>query len=380
MRSATIVALGDVVEIITQYWDRDTAVPERLVAGEHIDEGDLRVRRWGMTDDDLVPPTFNRWFQSGDVLLHSRNIKKIARPDFRGITGEKLFILRSKDESVFLQGLLPFILQTAMFQSYAESRWAGSTNKFLNKTPLEEFEFMLPPIEEQRRMSRALSAAAENRERARAVVVMAEQCHRAIRCALFFVGADRKPPSPEALPKRWCIKSISEVAEFLDGRRVPLRESDRAMRPGPYPYYGASGVIDSIDGFIFDEPLVLLSEDGANLLDRSGPIAFEAQGRYWVNNHAHVLRVRAPLTNQYLIEYLESLSLGEWVSGTAQPKLNKAAAERIPVPMGSASDIQRASGVLASSRDSILAATKRLGEAEQFASKLLSSCLASYGD
>jgi type I restriction enzyme S subunit len=158
-RSATNVALGEVVEIITQYWDRDTAVPERLVAGEHIDEGDLRVRRWGMTDDDLVPPTFNRWFQSGDVLLHSRNIKKIARPDFRGITGEKLFILRSKSESVLLQELLPFILQSATFQTYAESRWAGSTNKFLNKGPLEEFEFALPPIEEQRRLSRVLVAA-----------------------------------------------------------------------------------------------------------------------------------------------------------------------------------------------------------------------------
>lgn len=229
-------------------------------------------------------------------------------------------------------------------------------------------------------MSRALSAAAENRERAQAVVAMSEQCHRALRCALFFVGADRKPPGPEELPKRWCVKSLSEVAEFLDGRRVPLKESDRAVRPGPYPYYGASGVIDSIDGFIFDEPLVLLSEDGANLLDRSGPIAFEAQGRYWVNNHAHVLRVKAPLTNQYLVEYLESLSLGEWVSGTAQPKLNKAAAGRIQVPIGSESDIQRATSVLAASRDAILSAKKRLGEAEQFASGLLSSCLAYQGD
>src|SRR5688572_312399 len=128
----TVVALGDVVDIINQYWDRDTTVPERLVAGEHIDEGDLRVRRWAMTDDDLIPPTFNRWFQSGDVLLHSRNIKKVAQPEFGGITGEKLFILRSKDESELLQSLVPFIVQSEVFHSYAESRWAGSTNKFLN--------------------------------------------------------------------------------------------------------------------------------------------------------------------------------------------------------------------------------------------------------
>lgn len=155
----TTVALGDVIDIITEYWDRDTTVPERLIAGEHIDEGDLRVRRWGMTDDDLIPPTFNRWFRAGDVLLHSRNIKKIAQPDFGGITGEKLFILRSQDESVLLQDLVPFLIQSDVFRYYAESRWAGSTNKFLNKTPLTEFEFALPPIEEQRRMVEALNGA-----------------------------------------------------------------------------------------------------------------------------------------------------------------------------------------------------------------------------
>ncbi|MDP3720337.1 MAG: hypothetical protein Q8T13_21450 [Acidobacteriota bacterium] len=155
---STIVALGDVVDIINRYWDRDTAVPERLVAGEHIDEGELRVRRWAMTDDDLIPPTFNRWFQSGDVLLHSRNIKKVAQPDFGGITGEKLFILRTKDDSVLVQSLVPYLVQSEVFRYYAESRWAGSTNKFLNKTPLQEFEFALPPIEEQRRLAAALRA------------------------------------------------------------------------------------------------------------------------------------------------------------------------------------------------------------------------------
>jgi type I restriction enzyme S subunit len=161
----TTVALGDVVDVVTSYWDQDTTIPERLVAGEHIDEGDLRIRRWAMTDDDLIPPTFNRRFQSGDVLLHSRNLKKVARPDFAGITGEKLFILRSKDEAILLQDLVPYLVASESFRHYAESRWAGSTNKFLNKEPLTEFEFMLPPIGEQRRISRAVIAARRVRER-----------------------------------------------------------------------------------------------------------------------------------------------------------------------------------------------------------------------
>lgn len=152
------VALGDVADVITDYWDRDSSRPERFVAGEHIDEGALRVSRWGMTDDELVPPTFNRRFKAGDVLFHSRNIRKLAQPDFGGITGEKIFVLRTRDPQVLMQGLLPFLLQITAFSDYTERMWAGSTNKFLNKAPLVKYEFALPPMEEQMRITQLLEA------------------------------------------------------------------------------------------------------------------------------------------------------------------------------------------------------------------------------
>lgn len=143
---------------MTEYWDRNPDVPERFVAGEHIDEGDLRVRRWGMTSDELVPPTFNRRFCAGDVLFHSRNLKKLACLDFAGITGEKLFVLRSKDRTRLLPTLLPFLLQTEAFNEYVNRMWAGSTNKFLNKAPLVKYEFALPPLDTQRQLVRLLVA------------------------------------------------------------------------------------------------------------------------------------------------------------------------------------------------------------------------------
>ena len=124
--------------------------------------------------------------------------------------------------------------------------------------------------------------------------------------------------------------------EFLDGKRKPIKEADRAKRRGDFPYYGASGVIDTIDDFIFDEPLVLLGEDGANIVDRSSPLAFRVSGKIWVNNHAHVLRVRQPNSLVYVEYYLESLDYKPFVTGTAQPKLNKGVCEgiRIPLPDG----------------------------------------------
>lgn len=118
----------------------------------------MRVRRSGQTSDDVVPPTFNRLFKAGDVLFHSRNIKKVAQPSFDGLTGEKLFVLRSKDNGRLLQNFIPLLLLSPKFFDYAERHWAGSTNKFLNKTPLMAYEFVLPQISEQRRILDAVEA------------------------------------------------------------------------------------------------------------------------------------------------------------------------------------------------------------------------------
>lgn len=158
------VRLGEVAENIDKFFDRSSHLSIQYVAGEHIDEGDLRVRRYGSTSDELVPPTFKRLFKAGDVLFHSRNLNKVAQPDFDGLTGEKIFVLRVKDQAGLLQDLLPWLLQSDHFKAYANDRWAGSTNKFLNKTPLMAYEFALPPVEEQKSAVALLRAAATQSE------------------------------------------------------------------------------------------------------------------------------------------------------------------------------------------------------------------------
>ncbi len=100
---------------------------------------------------------------------------------------------------------------------------------------------------------------------------------------------------------------------------------------GPYPYYGASGIIDYVNDFLFDDELILLGEDGANIVNRSSPLAFRVSGKIWVNNHAHVIKPREGTEIGYLVEYLESLDYTELNSGTAQPKLNSATCQAITV-------------------------------------------------
>jgi type I restriction enzyme S subunit len=109
-----------------------------------------------------------------------------------------------------------------------------------------------------------------------------------------------------------------------DGERIPVSSSDRESRAKIYDYYGASGVIDKIDGYLFEKTLLLIGEDGANLINRSTPIAFLAHGKYWVNNHAHVIDATHRKLLDYLALFINSISLRPYVTGTAQPKMNQA--------------------------------------------------------
>ena len=108
-----------------------------------------------------------------------------------------------------------------------------------------------------------------------------------------------------------------------DSERVPLSVDERRQLKKTYDYYGASGVIDKVDRYLFDKPLLLIGEDGANLINRSTPIAFIAKGKYWVNNHAHVLDYYNEDLMQYVCWYINAISLVDYVTGTAQPKMNQ---------------------------------------------------------
>lgn len=127
----------------------------------------------------------------------------------------------------------------------------------------------------------------------------------------------------------WEQRKLGNIVDFLDGQRKPLKESERTK--GKYPYYGASGIIDYINDYLFDENLVLLSEDGANIIDRNYPVCFIATGKYWVNNHAHVLKVKTGVIDKFICESLERLDYTKFNTGTAQPKLNQDICQKIVI-------------------------------------------------
>ena len=147
------------------------------------------------------------------------------------------------------------------------------------------------------------------------------------------LAAIAEEEKPFGLPQGWEWVRFGDASINRDGERIPVSSSDRENRAKTYDYYGASGVIDKIDGFLFDKTLLLIGEDGANLINRSTPIAFLAHGKYWVNNHAHVIDTTHPELMTYLALFINAISLEPYVTGTAQPKMNQAKLNSIVIAL-----------------------------------------------
>ena len=122
---------------------------------------------------------------------------------------------------------------------------------------------------------------------------------------------------------------LEHLVTIHDKSRKPVTKSDR--KPGPYPYYGASGVTDYVEGYIFDGNYVLLAEDGDNLRTRNTPIAFMAKGKFWVNNHAHIVKAKDGESSSYICYALQVANITSYISGSTRPKITQADMRKIPV-------------------------------------------------
>ncbi|MQO10611.1 restriction endonuclease subunit S [Prevotella copri] len=151
-----------------------------------------------------------------------------------------------------------------------------------------------------------------------------------------------KPHYPFELPKGWCFTNIGELLINRDGERKPVSSAIRSKQSNKiYDYYGAAGVIDKIDDYLFDEKLLLIGEDGANLLSKSKNNAFFAEGKYWVNNHAHVLDATDKNLLEYVAIVINAIKLDDYITGSAQPKLSQDNLNKIPIVLPPLSEQKR---------------------------------------
>ena len=198
------------------------------------------------------------------------------------------------------------------------------TVKHLSAKELNKVVIPMPSLEEQRKIAGSLRKVDELITLRKEQLAKLDQLVKSRFVELF--------GDPISNPMGWKIKRFDSLCENLDPRRKPITASEREA--GIYPYYGASGIVDYVADYLFDEDILLVSEDGANLLMRSTPIAFSVSGKVWVNNHAHVVRFEKMSMQKYIEVFFSMIDISEHITGSAQPKLNQAKlnAMMFPVP------------------------------------------------
>jgi type I restriction enzyme S subunit len=267
--------------------------------------------------------------RSGDVFINitGASIGRVAAFDRNGDkanVNQHVCIIRPKSTLLDFRYLTTYLC-SPRFQEIINRLQRGGTRQALTFDMIANFDIPLPPLAEQRRIAAILDKTDAIRRKREDGIRLTEELLRSAFLEMF--------GDPVANPKGWEVRPFGELAKNEDGRRKPVKEADRAERHGAIPYYGASGIIDYVDDFLFDERTLLIAEDGANLLARATPIAFIAEGKYWVNNHAHVVSNNGKADLDYLRFTLNLRKLDDFVTGSAQPKLNQSSLNRIPIPL-----------------------------------------------
>ena len=243
------------------------------------------------------------------------------------------FVRRVRAADGYDPAWLAHLLQLAETKGIAERFSGGTAIQNLGSDFFGRYRVWVPPLEEQRRIAEILDTIDETLQATEQVIAKLREVQEGLLQRFLPKGGLVHETADRELPEGWHFMTIDEIAVNRDGRRIPIRAEDRLERRGPYPYYGASGVIDHIDDYLFDGTYVLLGEDGENVLSRSTPLAFVVTGRSWVNNHAHVFEARAGVDSRFLALVLERTDYAGIASGSAQPKITQLGFRQMRFPM-----------------------------------------------
>ena len=292
--------------------DTFRSLPEDKAAGYYLEDGDLLFARSGAT--------------VGKTFLFNNFAGKAC---FAG------YLIRAKtNRNDILPEFLYFYTKSPIYESWKQLIFTQATIQNIGADKYAYLPVISPPLDEQKliisyldKSCAAIDAAIDLKRKQLDTLDALKKSiiHRAVTRGLDD-GVKLKDSGVEWVQKKpahWRTCRIKDAIVFYNTMRIPLSADERGlMEHKIYPYYGASGIIDKVENYIFDGTYILLAEDGANLIMRNSPLAFKASGKFWVNNHAHILKPRFGNID-YFVHLLESLDYSLYVTGAAQPKLTK---------------------------------------------------------
>lgn len=306
------------------------------IAMEHVESWTGRLRA---PSGDIQFNSQVKRFRAGDVLFGKLRpyLAKVIRPHQHGVCVGEFFVLRSTH--VVISPYLEAALRSAPVIHYVDSSTFGAKMPRADWTFVGNMFFPLPPLPEQTAIVRFLDYMDRRvrryiRAKQKLIKLLEENrqalIHRAVTGQIDVRTGQPYPAYKDSgiewlgkVPAHWEVSRVKNEFSCLNRCRIPLSATERgSMALRSYDYYGASGVIDKVDEYLFDDDLLLIAEDGANLVLRNFPLTIIARGKFWVNNHAHVLKSRRG-NIEYLAAVMECINYLPWISGAAQPKLTE---------------------------------------------------------
>lgn len=343
-----------------------------------ISKGKLPKKTYEVSDVDSAPYLSIKHLDGGEFKYALKSDGVIADKDdllviadgsgsgrmyrgYYGLVSSTFLKISSRSPSEISNDYLEVLF---LHLDFTKSRFRkGGAIPHFDFKQLKDVDILLPPIKEQQRIAEILGTVDDDIAKTQEVIEATEKLKRGLMQQLFTRGIGHvkfKETKIRQIPEGWEVVSLDDISKNLDNKRIPITKSKRSA--GQYPYYGATGIVDYVSDYIFEETLLLISEDGANLKDRNYPIAFTATGKYWVNNHAHIHKFEDKFLQKYAQDYLNMLNLEPYLTGMAQPKLNKDRLFTIPLPKPKeASEIKEIAEIL-SAVDEKISVNKKLKE------------------
>ncbi|MEJ7619924.1 MAG: restriction endonuclease subunit S [Aquificaceae bacterium] len=332
-----VVRLGDIVE--TRKGKKPKFMTEDCISGyyPYLTAESFRTKK----PKQFCLPSENEILVSADDIVFIWDGSN-AGEVFTGLSGvlaSTMVKISPYNENVISKQMLFYYLKTKF--SLFNQNVVGSTIPHVNKKLFFDLPIPLPPLEEQKAIAEVLRSVQLAIEKTEEVIRATKELKKSMMKHLFTYGyvpvdeTDKvklKETEIGFIPEHWEVVRLGEVAEIFDKKRVPLNEQQRKHRRGAYPYCGANGIIDYIEAYIFDGEYVLLAEDGG-FYKRFESSAYIMRGRFWANNHVHILQAKQNSNNYFLLYYLIYEDISRYVAGTTRQKLTQENMKKIPIPL-----------------------------------------------
>ena len=266
-----------------------------------------------------IPDTSRRGDKIGIALLMDYD---------EGLVSNIYTVFEVKDENELLPEYLMLWFSRPEFDRYARFKSHGSVREIMDWDEMCKVELPVPSIDKQRSIVKAYQTITERIELKRRINDNLLNSVQAIFRSWFVDYA----PFDGVCPSNWETGCVEDIAEFFDSMRKPLSSLERADMERIYPYYGAVSIVDYVDDYIFDGEYLLVSEDGIYVVDENGhPLIQHISGKFWANNHAHILKGKAGFNEDSLYLFLANTNMAPIVTGAAQPKINQANLKNFPI-------------------------------------------------